>query len=92
MLQTANLLAELWVWLPKSMRLSYRVFSPDCTLHTAITHVISVLERWKLTHDHAIGIHVRLHHSNTFIMCTSDHRVQCAIRTKNPETTVLINI
>ena len=23
----------------------FRVFSPECTLHTAITHVISVLER-----------------------------------------------
>ena len=45
----------------------FRVFSPDCTLHTAITHVISVLERWRLTHDDAIGIHMRLHHSNTFI-------------------------
>ena len=26
----------------------FKVFSPDCTLHTAITHVISVLERWSL--------------------------------------------
>ena len=25
----------------------FRGFSPDCTLHTAITHVISVLERWR---------------------------------------------
>ena len=43
------------------------VLSPDCTLHTAITHVISVLEQWRVTRDNAIGIHVRLHHSNTFI-------------------------
>ena len=45
----------------------YSRFSPDCTLHAAISHVISVLERWRLTHDYTIGIHVRLHHSNTFI-------------------------
>ena len=45
----------------------FRVFSPDCTLHTAITHVISVLERSRLTHDYAIGIHVRLNLTCTFI-------------------------
>ena len=26
----------------------FRVFSPNCTMHTAITHVISVLEPWSL--------------------------------------------
>ena len=46
----------------------FTISSPDCTLHTANTHVITVLERWSLTHDYAIGIHVRLHHSNTLIM------------------------
>ena len=45
----------------------FRVFSPDCTLHSAITHVISVLEWRRLMHDYAIGIHMRLHRSNTFI-------------------------
>ena len=45
----------------------FRVFSPDCTLHTAITHMISILERSRLTHDYTIGIHVRFYHSNTFI-------------------------
>ena len=47
----------------------FRFFSPSCTLHTTITHTISVLERWRLTHDYTIGIHVRLRRSNTFIMC-----------------------
>ena len=45
----------------------FRGFSPDCTLHYAITHVISVLEQQRLTHDYAIGIHVRIHCSNAFI-------------------------
>ena len=45
----------------------FRVFSPECTFHTAIAHVISVLEQWRLTHDYVIGIHVRLHLTNTFI-------------------------
>lgn len=44
---------------------SFRGFSPCCTLHTAITHVISVFERQSLTHDYAVGIHVRHHRSNT---------------------------
>ena len=26
----------------------FRGFSPDCTLHSAITHMIKVLERWSL--------------------------------------------
>ena len=34
-----------------------RYFNPDCTLHTAITHMILVLEQWSLTHDYSIGIH-----------------------------------
>ena len=39
-------------------------------LHTAITHMISVLERrWRLMRDYAIEIHARLRRSNTFIMC-----------------------
>ena len=39
--------------------------SPDCTLHTAITHTISA---WlSLTYDYAIGIHTRPHHSNTVV-------------------------
>ena len=42
-------------------------FSPNCTLHTTITHVISVLEQLSLTYDYAIGIHVRLHCSNTVV-------------------------
>ena len=46
---------------------SFHFFSPGCTLHTAITRVISVLELRRLTPDYAIGIHVRLNHSNTFI-------------------------
>ena len=33
------------VWLSYS---HFGVFSPDCTLHTAITHVITVLEQWIL--------------------------------------------
>ena len=63
-----------------------RVFSPDCTLHSTITHVILVLERRTPTHDCAIGIHVSL----PFLYCyhASDRRVQCAIGTKNPEMTV----
>ena len=35
---------------------------------TVITHMISVLKRRTLTHDYAIGIYVKLHCSNTFIM------------------------
>ena len=45
----------------------FQGFSPDCTLHSAITHVISVLERRTPTHDCAIGIHVSLRRSHTFI-------------------------
>ena len=45
----------------------FRVFSPDCTLHTAITSVISVLERSRLMHDYATGIPVRLSLTYTFI-------------------------
>ena len=45
----------------------FRALSPDCTLHTVITHAISVLERWSLKQDYAIGIHVRLQPSNTVI-------------------------
>ena len=41
----------------------FRVFSPDCTLHSAITHVILVLERRTPTHNCAIGIHVSLRRS-----------------------------
>ena len=39
-----------------------RVSGPDCTLHIAITHVITVLGRWSLTHYYA-----RLQPSNTVI-------------------------
>ena len=45
----------------------FRVFSPDRILHTTITHTISVLEQQSLTHDYTIGIHVRLHRSNSVI-------------------------
>ena len=45
----------------------FRVFSPDCTLHSAITHVILVLEQRTPTHDYVIGIHVSLCGSHTFI-------------------------
>ena len=64
----------------------FRVFSPDCTLHTAITHMILVLERQSLTHDYAIGIH----ETPAFHYCyhVSDCSVQFAIGTKNSETTV----
>ena len=36
-------------------------------MHTAITHVISALERQSVTCDYVIGIHVRLQPSNTVI-------------------------
>ena len=45
----------------------FRVFRHECRLHTAITHVISALERLRLTHDYAIGIHVRLNLTYTFV-------------------------
>ena len=45
----------------------FRVFHSDCTLHSAITHMISILERRRLSHDYIIGINVRLHLSNTVI-------------------------
>ena len=35
----------------------FRVFSPNCTLHTAITHVIAVLEQW--SHVNSDGIIMR---------------------------------
>ena len=55
-------------------------FSPDCTLHTAITHVISVLEWRRHTHDYAIGIHMRLHSSNTFLTwVTAECNVQSGL-------------
>ena len=50
---------------------SFQSFSPDCTLHTASTHVILVLEWQNLTHAYAIGaikVHMRLQPSNTVIM------------------------
>ena len=46
---------------------SLQRFSPDCTLHTAITRIISHLKLQSLTHDYTIGIHMRLHRSNTVI-------------------------
>ena len=45
----------------------FRGFSPDCTLHTAITCVISVLEWQSLLHDYTIHFPVRLRRSNTAI-------------------------
>ena len=45
----------------------FRVFSPDCTLHSVITHVILVLVRRTPTHNCAIAIHVSLRRSHTFI-------------------------
>ena len=57
-------------------------FSPDCTLHTAITDVISVLERRRHTHDYAIGIRMKLHSSNTFITwVTAECNVQSGLNT-----------
>ena len=52
----------------------FRAFSPGCTLHTAITHVISVLERQRLTHDYAFRVHMRLHHSIIFT-CNRDWKL-----------------
>ena len=39
---------ELLGWLKHVVYSRFRVFSPECTLHTAITHVIKVLVRWSL--------------------------------------------
>ena len=44
------------------------VFSPDCTLHAAITCMTLVLDWQSLPHDYAIRIHARLHYSDTFIV------------------------
>ena len=41
--------------------------SPNCTLHTASTHVILALEWQSLTYDYAIGIHMKMQNSNTAI-------------------------
>ena len=43
----------------------YSVFSPNCALHTAITHVITVLEWWSLTWILIVRSCMRLCHSNT---------------------------
>ena len=60
----------------------FRVFSPDCTLHSAITHVILVLERQTPTHHCAIGIHVSLRRSHTFIMWViAECSVQSGLKT-----------
>ena len=47
----------------------------------------------EVTHDYAIGIHVRLLLTNTFFNYhVSDRSVQYAFGTKNPETTVCRSI
>ena len=39
----------------------FRVSCPNCTLHTAINHVITVLAMWVLMYTlYVIGIHMRL--------------------------------
>ena len=49
---------------------------PDCTLHTALTHMITVLERESVTFSiYTIGIHVRFHH---FICC--NHVSGCSVQ------------
>ena len=60
----------------------FRVFSPVCTLHAAITHEISVLERRRLTHDYAIGIHMRLLCSSIVItLVIAECNVQSGLKT-----------
>ena len=55
---------------------------PDCTLHSTITHVILVLEWWMPTHDCAIGIHVSLRRSHTFITWViAECNVQSGLKT-----------
>ena len=57
-------------------------FSPDCTLQSAITHVILVLERRTPTHNCTIGIHVSLRHSYTFITWViAECNVQSGLKT-----------
>ena len=55
----------------------FRDFSPDCTLHTAITHMISVLERW--THTITPLEFIPFQYCYQVSYCS----VQCAIGTKN---------
>ena len=56
----------------------FRVFSPHCTLHTVITHVITVLGRWSL-----MGILiVKLRRLCILILNQRAITVHCAIRTK----------
>ena len=68
----------------------FGVFSPDCTLHISIIHAISVLEWWRHTHNYAIRNSWETPPFQYFYH-VSDRRVQCAIGTKNPETTVFRN-
>ena len=59
---------------------SFQFFSPNCTLHTVITHVILALEQRSLMHDYAIRIHVRLQPSNTVMWVLEVCNVQPGLK------------
>ena len=67
---------------------SFQSFSLNWTSHTAIIHIISVLQQYGVSPDYASKIHVRLQPSNTVIYHVSDCSVQCGIGTKYSERTV----
>ena len=81
-------IVPVWAWIVLTYS-RFRVFSPDCTLHSAITHVIKVWERRRLTWIPIAQSCVGVRRSNTKITWVIA-KVQCAIGTKNPETTVTL--
>ena len=61
---------------------SFQGSSLDCTLHTAINHMITVLEWWSLSCcSYTTQIHIIPHCSNSVITWVCS--VQCAMRARN---------
>ena len=60
----------------------FRVFSPDCTLHSAITHVIKVWDRRRLMWISIVQLCVGVRHSNTKITrVIAECNVQSGLKT-----------
>ena len=61
-----------------------RVSSLNCTIYTACSHVITVLERWSLTWYTVL----EFTWDSTILILYSREWLQCAVWTRNSETTV----